>query len=92
MLCQRFERRMRQCGAFELRISTRVARTNHCKLTETCPEAIKSLDNPHQKNYLPVVALNVCAHLKKANSPMTVLVYRLSVTAFREQNPDCNCD
>ena len=28
MLCQRFERRMRQCGAFELRISTRVARTN----------------------------------------------------------------
>jgi hypothetical protein len=35
MLCQRFERRMRQCGA-ELRISTTVARPNRFQPTETC--------------------------------------------------------
>jgi len=75
MLCQRFERRMRQCGAFELRISTRVARPNPIKLTETCPAVIKSLDNEHQKIYLRVGALNVRAHFKKANSAMTVLFF-----------------
>ena len=39
------------------------------KLTETCPAAIKPLDSEFQKIYLPVDALNVCAHLKKQIQP-----------------------
>ena len=35
-LCQRFKRRIRQCGAFELRISTRVARLNPSNADEPC--------------------------------------------------------
>ena len=69
MLYQRFERRMRQCGAFELRISTRGGETEPPKLTETYLAASPSLDNEHQKIYLRVVALNVRAHLKKQIHP-----------------------
>ncbi len=72
MLCQRFERRMRQCGAFELRISTRVARTNQPKLTEPCQQ--------HPASGLQVpkkLPSGSCAKptriTQKANSAMTVL-------------------
>ena len=43
MLCQRFERRMRQCGAFELRISTKVARPNHLQSMETAEIEFRAL-------------------------------------------------
>ena len=56
------------CGA-ELRISTRVARPNHFKLTEPCPAAIKSLDTKFQKLYLRVDALNVRAQSKTQIQP-----------------------
>ena len=75
MLCQRFERRMRQCGAFELRISTRVARPNHFNADRDVPAAFKSLDIESQKNYLRVVALNVLRSSQNANSAMTVLFF-----------------
>ena len=51
MLCQRFERRMRQCGAFELRISTRVARRDHCELTEICAGSDQAIGKRERKNY-----------------------------------------
>jgi hypothetical protein len=75
MLRQRFERRMRQCGAFELRISTRVARTNHSQLTEPCRQPSVARQRVPQK--LP---LRSCAHrarvFKNANSAMTVLFHQ----------------
>lgn len=37
------------------------------------PAGFQSLDSERQKIYLRVDALNVCAHFKIANSPMTVL-------------------
>ena len=40
------------------------------------PAAFQSLDSERQKIYLRVDALNVCAHFKNANSPMTVLFRR----------------
>jgi hypothetical protein len=55
---------MRQCGAFELRIFTRVATPNRFKLTDTWPPVFQSLDTRSQKNYHHVVTLNVRAHLK----------------------------
>jgi hypothetical protein len=69
VLCQRFERRIRQCGAFELRISTRVARPNHFLLTETCSVACKSLDNDSSKNYRQGVALIVRASIETQIHP-----------------------
>ena len=44
--------------------------------------ATKSLDNEFQKNYAPVVALNVCALHSTADSTMTVLTPALSQKAL----------
>ena len=52
-------------------------------LTEMCPAATNSLDNESPKNYAHVVALNVCASFKNANSAMTVLSFLSRVAHWR---------
>jgi len=69
MLCQRLKRRMRQCRAFELRISTDLGETEPLMLTETVLAADKSLDTEFAKSYSQVVALNVRACVKKQTHP-----------------------
>ena len=43
---------MRQREVFELRISTRVARRDHCELTEICAGGDKAIGKRDRKNYL----------------------------------------
>ena len=43
---------MRQREVFELRISTRVARRDHCELTEICAGGDKTIGKRDRKNYL----------------------------------------
>ena len=68
MLCQRFERRMRQCGAFELRIY-QGGENEPIQSDGAVPAALQSLDTESRKNYPHVVALNVRAHLNLQISP-----------------------
>ena len=42
---------MRQREVFELRISTRVARRDHCELTEICAGGDKAIGKRERKNY-----------------------------------------
>ncbi len=62
-LCQRFKRRIRQCEATELRISTRVARLNHTKLTEKCQRRTNHWTTSSKKTTLRIVPLSVRAHV-----------------------------
>ncbi len=73
ILCQRFNRRIRQCGAFELGIFTRVARLNELKLTENCLPRISHWTLSLKNLSLQVSSLKVCAQFKKTNSELAVL-------------------
>jgi len=69
MLCQRFKRRIRQCGPERLygRASDiyQGGETEPLMLTETVLAADKSLDTEFAKSYSQVLALNVRAYVTK---------------------------
>jgi hypothetical protein len=69
MLRQRFERRMRQCGAFAFSDIYQGGETEPFPTDRAVPAAFPSLDNEFPKNY----PYEVARIIKNANSAMTVL-------------------
>jgi hypothetical protein len=65
MLCQRFKRRMRQCGASDI---YQGGENEPPSADRACLALFQSLDNEFQKNYRQVVALSVRA-LSKTQIP-----------------------